>query len=269
MNELGIVMLVIFVALIVFIILKQKRDQKKLEKQQANAEALKQSAHASFEHDLENHLKHSATSSEPTNEDSDSHNNLKDSKGLKDSADQAIPTELNTEATSDAVFNQNEEMVKSVESLVESNNGKDANKKSNKKEVFVLFLMNSSKMIAISDLHNMLRGVGAHYTSKETYVLENSDKQPFVTIANLYEPGTFPLEDAENKFSSGVVLILELPTCVKAMKAMDDFIMLGRKISQKINGRMYDEQRKIINESDLKNMRSAALDFDSVSLLKN
>ena len=89
-----------------------------------------------------------------------------------------------------------------------------------------------------------------------------------IRVANLLEPGTFPIEEPTNNDykTPGVVLILELPTTVKAPAVMHDMIMMARKISQRLNGRLYNAERHLIKESDLQQMRDTAVAYESQAL---
>lgn len=135
-------------------------------------------------------------------------------------------------------------------------------------EVFVLVIMNPKDTLTVKKLHETLQGVGAQLTDQGIYEKrEKGANLPFIRIANVLEPGTFTTENPEEVFSPGVVLIMELPTIIHAPKAMHEFIMLSRKLSQHINGRIYDQQRSIVSESKLQSMRDKALRYESQAVV--
>ena len=138
---------------------------------------------------------------------------------------------------------------------------------SEEKETFVLVVMNSSTTISVQEMHHVLQGMGAKITSGEFYVIQNNRAEDFITIANVYEPGIFPVENAQTMQTPGVVLILELPTVVHAPKAMHEFIMLARRLCQRLEGRMYDKDRNIVNESDLQSLRDKAINYESQAIV--
>lgn len=61
-------------------------------------------------------------------------------------------------------------------------------------------------------------------------------------------------------------MILELPTTVKAPAAMHDLIMMARKVSQRLQGRLYNMERQLLKESDLQTMREEAVKYESEPL---
>jgi len=134
-------------------------------------------------------------------------------------------------------------------------------------EVFIIMIMGTEDF-KMTDLNLTLHGVGLTLSDKNIFVKKDSYGKDIIKVANLLEPGTFSkdqLED-ENLTSSGVVLILELPCTVKAPAAMDDMIKMARKISQRLNGRLYDMKRQLIKESCIQKMRDQAVAYESTAI---
>ena len=132
-----------------------------------------------------------------------------------------------------------------------------------KPEVYAIMVMSTGQEFSMSLVNQALLGVGLTYSDQGIFVKNDNMGNAFIKVANMLEPGTFPLEDLEGYVTPGVALILELPTTVRAPAAMHDLIMMARKISQKLNARLYDMNRHLIKESDLQSMRDAALDYES------
>ncbi len=134
-------------------------------------------------------------------------------------------------------------------------------------EVFIIMIMGTEDF-KMTDLNQTLHGVGLTLSNKDIFVKKDSYGKDIIKVANLLEPGTFSkaqLED-ENLTSSGVVLILELPCTVKAPAAMADMIEMSRKISQRLNGRLYDMKRQLIKESYFQKMRDQAVAYESTAI---
>ncbi|MEA1988348.1 MAG: cell division protein ZipA C-terminal FtsZ-binding domain-containing protein [Pseudomonadota bacterium] len=130
-------------------------------------------------------------------------------------------------------------------------------------EVYVIMVMSTGQEFPMSLVNQALLGVGLTYSDQGIFVKNDNMGNAFIKVANMLEPGTFPLENLDGYVTPGVALILELPTTVRAPAAMHDLIIMARKISQKLNARLYDMQRHLIKESDLQSMRDAALDYES------
>ncbi len=133
-------------------------------------------------------------------------------------------------------------------------------------EVFVIMVMSSGQEFAMTEVNQALYGVGLTLSEQSIFVKKDNMGNAFIKVANLLEPGTFPAENLESYSTPGVAMILELPTTVRAPAAMHELIMMARKISQRLKGRLYNMERHLIKESDLQSMRDAALDYESQPL---
>jgi len=136
-------------------------------------------------------------------------------------------------------------------------------------QVFVLMVLStggSGQEFSMEAVNQALLGVGLSFSEKNIYVTCDSQGTEIIRVANIMEPGTFPTENLHTFTTPGIALILELPTSVRAPAAMHDLIMMGRKVSQRLNGRLYNMERHLIKESDLQAMRDAAVEYESEPL---
>ncbi|MBN2865558.1 MAG: cell division-like protein [Thiotrichales bacterium] len=136
-------------------------------------------------------------------------------------------------------------------------------------QVFVLMVLNtggSGQEFAMDAVNQALLGVGLKFSKNSIYVTTDSQGTEIIRVANIMEPGTFPTENLQSHTTPGLALILELPTSMRAPAAMHDLIMMARKVSQRLNGRLYNMERHLIKESDLQAMRDAAVEYESEPL---
>lgn len=133
-------------------------------------------------------------------------------------------------------------------------------------EVFVLLVMSTANEFPMAQVNQALFGVGLSLSEQAIFVKNDNMGNPFIKVANMLEPGSFPSENLDDYATPGVAMILELPTTVRAPAAMHELIMMARKVSQRLNGRLYNMERQLIKESDLQSMRDAALDYESEPL---
>ena len=115
-------------------------------------------------------------------------------------------------------------------------------------------------------LHEALIGCQLEYDPEHhIYVRRNAYGKVYLRVANALNPGTFPSPAESNEAfkTPGVALILTLPTVIPAPRAMDEMIRIARRLAQRLDARLYDERRSRLSESDLRQMRTAALDFVS------
>lgn len=136
-----------------------------------------------------------------------------------------------------------------------------------KPQLFAIIVKGSEEFL-MSKINQTLHGVGLTLSDKDIFVKKDSMGGDIIRVANLLEPGTFSQEQLKDTelTSAGVVLILELPSSVKAPAVMHDMILMARKISQRLNGRLYDMNRQLIKESDLQKMRDQAIAYETQAI---
>jgi cell division protein ZipA len=134
-------------------------------------------------------------------------------------------------------------------------------------QLFALIVMGTDDFVW-PRVNQTLQGVGLVPNEKGIFVKKDTLGNEIIRVASLLEPGTFPIDEPANDAhtTAGIVLIVELPTTVKAPAVMHDMIMMARKISQRLNGRLYDQHRHLIKESDLQVMRDAAVAYESTAV---
>ena len=134
-------------------------------------------------------------------------------------------------------------------------------------QLFAIIVQGSEEFL-MTQLNKTLHGVGLVLSDKGIFVKKDSMGGEIIRVANLLEPGTFTQQQLTDDAltSAGVVLILELPTTVRAPAVMHDMILMARKISQRLNGRLYDVNRQLIKESDLQKMRDQAVAYETQAI---
>ncbi|MCF6298590.1 MAG: cell division-like protein [Thiomicrorhabdus sp.] len=133
-------------------------------------------------------------------------------------------------------------------------------------QVFVILVMSAGQEFSMLEVNQALLGVGLSLTEGKIYVKCDNMGNHIIKVANLMEPGIFPIDTMETSTTCGVAMILELPATVKAPAAMHDLIMMARKISQRLQGRLYNMERQLLKESDLQTMRDEAVKYESEPL---
>jgi FtsZ-interacting cell division protein ZipA len=125
-------------------------------------------------------------------------------------------------------------------------------------QIFALLVLSPSRELTRRHIHSAMEISRLSFHDDGTYVHRDEFGNIIFRIANVVEPGTFPSVNDEYFVTTGVALVLELPTFVSPYRAMDEFITVARKVSQNLSGKLYDAQRHVIKESDLKAMREYA-----------
>jgi cell division protein ZipA len=125
-------------------------------------------------------------------------------------------------------------------------------------QLFALLVLSASAKFTRKQLHVAMEASRLVFHQDGTYVKQDANGNIVFRIANVVEPGYFPSMDDADFESPGVALVLELPNAITPYRAMDEFITVARKVSQNLGAKLYDAQRHLIKESDLKAMREYA-----------
>jgi cell division protein ZipA len=125
-------------------------------------------------------------------------------------------------------------------------------------QLFALLVLSASAKFKRKQLHVAMEASRLTFHQDGTYVKQDANGNIIFRIANVVEPGYFTAIDDADFESPGVALVLEFPNAISAYRAMDEFITVARKVSQNLGAKLYDAQRHLIKESDLKAMREYA-----------
>lgn len=125
-------------------------------------------------------------------------------------------------------------------------------------QLFALLILSASAKFTRKQLHVAMEGSRLNFHNDGTYIKQDTSGNIIFRVANVVEPGFFPAVEDDSFASPGVALVLELPSSITPYRAMDEFITVARKVSQNLGAKLYDAQRHLIKESDLKAMREYA-----------
>lgn len=125
-------------------------------------------------------------------------------------------------------------------------------------QIFALLVLSPSRELSRKQIHSAMEVSRLSFSQDGTYIHWDNVGNPVFRVANVVEPGFFPALDDDNFRTQGIALVLELPSTITPYRAMDEFITIARKVSQSLDGKLYDAQRHVIKESDLKAMREYA-----------
>jgi FtsZ-interacting cell division protein ZipA len=81
------------------------------------------------------------------------------------------------------------------------------------------------------------------------------------SIANIVEPGTFEPNRMDGFTTPGVVLILQLPGPVDAIKAFDAMVTAARSLAKSLQGSLCDATRSVLTNQTISHMREEVVDY--------
>jgi len=125
-------------------------------------------------------------------------------------------------------------------------------------QLFALLVLSPSRELSRKHVHAAMEASRLSFHHDGTYVHRDATGNIVFRVANVVEPGFFPNLEDDSFSTPGIALVLELPSSITPYRAMDEFITVARKVSQNVGGKLYDAQRHLIKESDLKAMREYA-----------
>ena len=78
---------------------------------------------------------------------------------------------------------------------------------------------------------------------------------PLFSLANLYEPGEFNLQEMETFSTRGLIIYMCLPAPVESEIALELMLNTAQRIADILGGRICDRLRKPLTDNELENMR--------------
>ncbi|QKI89164.1 cell division protein ZipA C-terminal FtsZ-binding domain-containing protein [Thiomicrorhabdus xiamenensis] len=129
-------------------------------------------------------------------------------------------------------------------------------------KTFVLIVVAEDE-VQVTDIHQFMMANTLKRNYKGHYELRDNRGNTVFEVVNLLNPGSFPENPRVNDTTLGVVVILDLPTCIPAAAAMHDFIQVTRKLATRINGKVFNDQQHEVNEPYFRSLRDSALGYDS------
>jgi FtsZ-interacting cell division protein ZipA len=81
------------------------------------------------------------------------------------------------------------------------------------------------------------------------------------SVANIVEPGTFEPNRMDSFTTPGVVLILQMPGPVDAIKAFDAMVTAARSLATNLGGSLCDATRSVLTNQTISHMREEVVDY--------
>jgi hypothetical protein len=81
------------------------------------------------------------------------------------------------------------------------------------------------------------------------------------SVANIVEPGTFEPNRMDRFTTQGLVLILQLPGPLDAIKAFDAMVTAARSLAASLEGRLCDATRSVLTRQTISHMREDVVNY--------
>lgn len=87
-------------------------------------------------------------------------------------------------------------------------------------------------------------------------------RQVLFSVADSMQPGTLEPDQLARKQIKGLVLFMSLPLALNGLAVFDDMLNTATKIADKLNGDLCDEQRHVVNDAQIEQLRSQIFNFN-------
>lgn len=134
-------------------------------------------------------------------------------------------------------------------------------------EVIVLHLVaNDGVRIPGRDLLQQLLEQGLRFGEMNIFHrhrqnASGSDELLF-SMANALEPGTFDIDNMEEKTFRAVTFFLKLPGPARPAEAMDKMLATARKLAQVLDAEIRDDQHSVLTPQTVEHLRARVQDFE-------
>ena len=89
--------------------------------------------------------------------------------------------------------------------------------------------------------------------------LDNGQEKILFSVANIREPGTFDLSAMESFTSEGVVLFMQVPGAVDAVRAFDVMVESSRVLADNLDSRVCDASHSQLTKQAISHMREEVI----------
>ena len=89
--------------------------------------------------------------------------------------------------------------------------------------------------------------------------LDGGQQKTMFSVANIREPGTFDLSAMESFTSEGVVLFMQVPGAVDAVRAFDAMVEASRQLADSLDSRVCDATHSPLTKQAISHMRDEVI----------
>lgn len=134
-------------------------------------------------------------------------------------------------------------------------------------KTFALIVM-GQQQIDLTEIHQFMMANNMRHTHQGFYEYQDNQGKMIFQAVNMLKPGTFPLNPSLKDRTPGVMFILDLPTPYStAPAAMHNFISVARKLANRTNAQVFNEEQHVVGEHYYHSLRDSALGYESQKLV--
>lgn len=87
-------------------------------------------------------------------------------------------------------------------------------------------------------------------------------EKPLFSLANMYEPGEFNLQEMDSFATKGLVVYMSLPTIMEANTSIDLLLEKSQEIAEQLEGELRDGRNQVLSKEKIQSIRDKAQRFE-------
>lgn len=113
------------------------------------------------------------------------------------------------------------------------------------------------------DVRSALEGAGLEFGEMDIFHRKHAGSGRTVfSVANAFEPGSFPADSPGDTPVRGLALFMLLPGPRRGVEAFADMLATGRRVARELDGKLLDEKRGTLTRQTARHIREQIIDFE-------
>ncbi len=108
----------------------------------------------------------------------------------------------------------------------------------------------------VANIFHVLEGLGLEYGNMKVFELLDENRMVHFCVADMDAPGTFPDEDLENHYCSGVTFFMDFDGLENPRDVFDDYVHTAYIFAEKMDGQVLDHRRQPLTDRMVEAIRN-------------
>jgi cell division protein ZipA len=108
----------------------------------------------------------------------------------------------------------------------------------------------------VAKIFHVLEGLGLEYGSMKVFELIDENRIVHFCVADMDAPGTFPDEDLENHYCSGVTFFMDFDGLENPRDIFEDYVHTAALFAEKMDGQVLDHRRQPLTDAMVNAIRN-------------
>lgn len=123
----------------------------------------------------------------------------------------------------------------------------------------------SGYAFAGESLRQIIEQIGFQYGRKKIFHRMDGG-EPLISLANIKEPGTFPVDELEEFLTPGIALFAQLPSTQAGVELVEELFEVGELLAEQLQGHLCDARGLPLSDEVRRQMRQIAEPYPAMGL---